>query len=75
MELLKYDIPRPGRYVLSMTGLGAPQERDVKHAVLFAKPHLAQSMAYVLGIVLASGVFVASLVFFLLRLTETGVSD
>ena len=72
MELLRYDIPRPGRYVLSMTGLGAPQERDVKHAVLFARPHLAQSIAYVLGIVLSSGVFIGSLVFFLLRLREPG---
>jgi len=36
MELLKYDIPRPGRYVLRMTGLGAPQANDVNHAILFA---------------------------------------
>ena len=75
MELLTYDIPRPGRYLLRMTGLGAPQESDVQHAILFARPHLAQSIAYVLGIILASGVFIASLVFFLLRLMEKGGSD
>jgi hypothetical protein len=75
MELLKYDIPRPGRYVLRMTGLGEPQERDAKHAVLFARPHLAQSIAYVVGIVLASGVFIVSLVFFLIRLNDTGGAD
>ncbi len=72
MELLKYDIPRPGRYLLRMTGLGAPQAGDVNHAVLFARPHLRQSVGYVLGIILASGLFIVSLVFFLMRLTEKG---
>jgi hypothetical protein len=75
MELLKYDIPRPGRYVLRMTGLGAPQANDFKHAILFARPHLAQSVGYVLGIILASLVFIASLVFFVARLMETRGSD
>ena len=72
MELVKYDIPRPGRYVLRMTGLGAAQERDAGHAVVFMKPHLKQSIAYILGIVLASGLLIVSLVFFLLRLREAG---
>jgi hypothetical protein len=75
MELLTYDIPRPGRYLLRMTGLGAPQANDIEHAILFARPHLAQSVGYVLGIILASGVFIVSLVFFLLRLTGAGGSD
>ena len=70
MELVKYDIPRPGRYLLRMTGLGAPQANDVHHEILFARPHLGQSVAYVLGIILASGLFIASLVFFLMRLLE-----
>ena len=70
MELLKYDIPRPGRYMLRMTGLGAPQANDVNHEILFASPHLARSVGYVLGIILASGVLITSLVFFLLRLME-----
>jgi len=75
MELLKYDIPRPGRYILRMTGLGAPQANDVNHAILFARPHLAQSVGYVLGIILASGIFIVSLVFFLLRLLGKGGSN
>jgi len=33
------------------------------------RPHLAQSVGYVIGIVLSAQVFIASLVFFLLRLT------
>jgi hypothetical protein len=71
MELLEYDVPRPGRYVLHMAGLGAPQERDARHAVVFMRPHLIQSLAYVLGIVLASMLFIVSLVFFMLRLSGT----
>jgi hypothetical protein len=75
MERLTYDIPRPGRYVLRMTGLGAPQVGDVNHAVVFARPHLEQSMMYVLGIVLSSGLFIVSLVFFLLRVIGKEGSD
>ncbi len=71
IELLKYDIPRPGRYVLRMTGLGPAQDADAGHAVVFMRPHLKQTVAYVLGIVLASGVLITSLVFFVLRLRET----
>lgn len=72
MELLKFDIPRPGRYVLTTTGLGAARESDARHAVVFMRPHLKQSLVYVLGIVLTSFIFISSLVFFLLRLLEAG---
>jgi hypothetical protein len=72
MELLEYHIPRPGRYVLRMTGLGAAQEGDARHAVVFMRPHLMQTAVYVVGIVLTSMVFIVSLVFFALRLGETG---
>ena len=68
MELMEYDIPRPGRYVLSMMGLGAVVAGDATHTVVFMRPHLLQSMAYVVGIVFASVVFIISLVFFLMRL-------
>jgi hypothetical protein len=72
VEVLKYDIPRPGRYVLTMTGLGAARESDAWHAVVFMRPHLKQVVTYILGILLASSIFVSSLVFFLLSLRETG---
>ncbi len=68
MEMSTYDIPRPGSYLLSMTGSGVGQAGDPTDAVVFMKPHLGRSMAYVIGIVLASGVFIASLVLFLLSL-------
>ena len=73
MELLKFDIPRPGPYVLIMTGLGPPQEGDHKHAVVFMRPHLGKSLAFVIGIVLASGVFITSLVFLIMRLVGVGL--
>ena len=64
-----YETPRPGRYVLRVQRLGAAQERDAAHRLVFMRPHLAQSVGYVIGIVLSAQVFIASLVFFLLRLT------
>lgn len=71
MELIVYEIPMPGPYVLTMTGLGATQENDARHAVVFMRPHLKQSVAYVLGMLLASIIFITSLVFFLLRVFES----
>ncbi len=68
LEVLRYDIPWPGRYVFNMTGLGAPREGDARHAVVFMRPRTGRTVAYILGIVLASMVFIASLVFFLMRL-------
>jgi hypothetical protein len=72
VELLSYNIPKPGRYVLSMTGLGAAQGSDAVSAVVFTRPHMKQIVACILGILLAFGVFVTSLVFFVLRVFEKG---
>ena len=72
MEILTYDIPRPGRYVLRIGGLGAAQAADARHAIVFGRPHLGRTAAHILGIILSAGVFITSLVFFLLRLLETG---
>lgn len=63
MELMSYDIPRPGRYVLTMTG----REINPGHAVVFMRPHGGPMVVRVLGIVLSSVVLIASLVFFLMR--------
>jgi hypothetical protein len=67
-EHLILDIPRPGRYILTMIGLDAPRDNDASHAVVFMRPHLARSMSFVVGIVLASAILVGSLVTFILRL-------
>lgn len=70
MEYMSYSIPRPGRYLLTTTGMGGPQERDALHSVVFVRPHLGQTVAYVIGIIFASSVFIVSLVFFLLRIVK-----
>ena len=68
-EVSVYEIPHPGRFVLRVKQLGAPQERDAQHRLAFLKPHLGKSVVHVIGITLSSCLFIASLVFFLLRLT------
>lgn len=70
MELRSYEIPQPGRYVLRVQGLGAPQERDANHRLVFMRPHLYPSIGYIIGIILSFAVFVASLVFFCQRVLE-----
>jgi hypothetical protein len=63
-----FEIPRPGRYLLTAAGLGAERDKDAKHALVFMKPHLRRAVVFVVGIVLAAGLTVVSLIFFLLRL-------
>ncbi len=72
VEVRVYEIPHPGLYVLRVLGLGAPREGDAKHRLVFTRPHVARSLGYVVSITLLSGIFIASLVFFFLRLTEKG---
>lgn len=72
MEIRAFDIPMPGRYELRMTSLGPVKESDRQHAVVFMRPHLWASLAYVVGIVLASALLIVSLVVFLLRLSGVG---
>ncbi len=68
LELMRFDLPFSGGYLLHMSGLGAPREKDATHAVVFTRPHRAETIALVVGIVLASAVLIASLVFFVMRL-------
>lgn len=66
MELKIYQIPRPGRYLLRITGLGEGKSTDAREQIVFMRPHLARSIGYVIGIVLSSGIFITSIVFALL---------
>jgi hypothetical protein len=68
IELMEYQIPGPGPYVLCATGPGAA---DTRQAVVFMRPHLKQAVACIFGILLSSAVLIVSLVFFLLRLLGT----
>lgn len=68
MELRVYDIPFPGRYVFEIRGLEGEKSSDSEHRMVFTRPHMARSMAYVIWIVFSAGFTIASFVLFLLRL-------
>lgn len=74
MELKNYELPRPGRYVLRIRGLEPGGKPDSEHRIVFMKPHLAESLGYVIGIILSAGLLIGSLVLFILRLTDKGIS-
>ena len=67
-ELRVYDIAQPGRHVFEIRGLGDERPSDAEHRMVFTRPHLARSMAYVLGIVLSAALAIGSLVLFLMRI-------
>jgi hypothetical protein len=72
MMLMTFDIPRPGRYVLRVRGLETDWRPDGRYAIAFMRPHLARSVACVLGIVLGAGLLVGSIVLFFLRFASKG---
>jgi hypothetical protein len=73
MELLSYDIPDPGRYLLVMTGLGSDEPDGGSEAIVFMKPHTAKTVAYAAGIAVASCIFIASMVILIMRLNKVGM--
>ena len=70
MEVKSYRIPMPGRYTLRIRGLKPGSSADSEHQIVFMRPHLARSIGYVIGIVLASLLFIGSIVLFFLRLVS-----
>ncbi len=72
MELEYYEIPRPGRYTLQIKGLKPGEEPGPDHRIVFMRPHLARSIARVIGIVLAGMLLIGSVVLFLGRLLGNG---
>jgi len=67
MEVRVFEVPEPGRYVLRVQGLKGGQAADSQHRLVFTRPHLVQTVGYILGIVFAGMLLVASVVFFGLR--------
>ena len=67
MELRVYEIAQPGRHVFEIRGLGDEKTSDAEHRMVFTLPHLARSMAYVIGIVFSAMLTIGSLVLFLMR--------
>ncbi len=74
MELRKFVVPRPGRYVLHVEGIKPAEsgfaEVPPNHALVFMKPHLAKAIALVVGITLSSVLLIVSLVFSLIRILD-----
>ena len=70
VSISQYDILNPGRYILRIEELGEPRAGDSEHAIIFSRPHMLRVVAHILGLILAAGAFITSLVFFLLGLLE-----
>jgi len=67
-ELRVFDIAFPGRYTFEIRGLEGEKPSDPEHRMVFTRPHLARTMAGIIGIVLTAGLTILSLVLFLMRL-------
>jgi hypothetical protein len=72
MELEYYEVSSPGPHTLQIKGLKPGQEPDADHRIVFMKPHLARSIANVIGIVLAGMLLIGSVVLFLGCLLSPG---
>lgn len=66
-ELRVFHVTTPGRHVLRIEGLGAPRPRDDEHRMIFTRPHLATSVAFVVGMVLTGALTILSIVLFAMR--------
>ena len=72
MELLVFTLPAPGQYLLRVKNLGAAREEDQGLRIIFSKPHLPQTIGFILGIILSAGLMIGSIVLFILRLVNKG---
>ena len=72
MELAYYRIPYPGRYLLKITGLKEPDGPDDRDRLVFMRPHLARSLAYVSGILFSSALLIGSVVLFGMGISRGG---
>ena len=68
MELRVYEVTHLGRHIFQIRGLGGEKPSDAEHRMVFTRPNLARSMAYVIGIVFASIFTIGSIVLFFMRL-------
>ena len=66
VTLRSFELPYAGRYELRIAGLAPADVGAPGHRIVFMRPHLARSLALVVGITLVSALAIASLVFLLL---------
>lgn len=69
LQLQTYQLPHPGRYQLHIESLGEAQPNDAMHAIVFAKPHLAANVGYILTMVLALWLLIGGIVLFAFSIT------
>ena len=72
VEIRSFEIPEPGRYLLRVQCLKAGQAADPRYRIVFIRPHLAEMLGYILGIVLTGVLTIASLVLAILRVALKG---
>ena len=65
----RFTLPHPGGYVLRVNGFGQPRAGDADHRLIFMRPFLPKFIRYILGIVFSAMLTLASMVFFILRLS------
>ncbi len=68
MEMRVFEVQEAGRYVLRVQGLKGGEAAGPECKLVFTRPHLAQKVGYILGIVSAGIILVGSSVLFGLRL-------
>jgi hypothetical protein len=75
MELRVYYIVTPGRHVFQIKNLEGEKPSDAEHLMVFTRPHLCRSIAYVIGIIFTAMSTVGSIVLFFIGLAsgENGV--
>lgn len=74
VTLRRFQLPSAGHYRLGIQGLD-PQYVDApEHSIVFVRPHLAQTILAAVGITLAAGLAIASLVFFLLAVIPSAAA-
>ena len=74
VTLRTYDLPHAGRYRLDIHSLEPTDVNAPQHRIVFMRPHLARSVALVVGITFVSMLAIASLVFFLLSVMPTAAA-
>lgn len=70
MELRTYEITHSGRHIFEIRGLEGEKPSDSEHRMVFTRPHLTQTLADILAILITSIFAISSLVLFFLRLLE-----
>jgi len=74
VTLRTYDLPHAGHYLLDIHGLEPTDVNAPHHRIVFMRPHLARSVALVVGITFVSMLAIASLVFLLLSVMPTAAA-